>query len=97
MIHTFEAIRTRTPANPKETAPEAAMPWAAWEALLPDAVEGLCPPYTPKTLRWWLQTTRPRAWAIGTPQASPPSHQKHTGKGKGKGKAPSNGARRGLR
>ena len=97
MVHTFEEIRTRTPANPNEAAPEAAMPQAAWEALLRDAVQGLRPPYTPETLRRWLQTTHPHAWAIGAPQASPPPHHHHTGKGKGKGKARGKGARRGPR
>ena len=29
MTHTLEEIRTRTPANPNKTAPEAAMPQAA--------------------------------------------------------------------
>ena len=32
MVHTFEEVRTRTPANPNEAAPEAIMPQAAWEA-----------------------------------------------------------------
>ena len=49
MVHTFEEVRTRTPANPNEAAPEASMPQAAWEALLRDAVQGLRPPYTPKS------------------------------------------------
>ena len=44
MVHTFEEIRTRTPANPNEAAPEAIIPQAAWEALLQDASQGLCPP-----------------------------------------------------
>ena len=47
MVHTFEEVRTRTPADPMEAAPEAIMPQAAWEALLHDAVQGLRPPYTP--------------------------------------------------
>ena len=51
MTHTFEEILTRTPLNPTETAPEAAMRPRAWATLLWDAVQGLCPPYTPKTLR----------------------------------------------
>ena len=38
MAHTFEEIRIRTPANPNEAALEAAMPQAAWKALLRDAV-----------------------------------------------------------
>ena len=44
MVHTFEEMRTRTPADPYEAAPEAIMPQAAWEALLRDAVQGLRPP-----------------------------------------------------
>ena len=96
MVHIFEEIRTRTPASPNETAPEATMPQAALEALLRGAVQGLRPPYTPETLRRWLQTTRPQAWAIGSPQPpTPPDH--HTGKGKGKGRARGKGARRGPR
>ena len=106
MVHTFEEIRTRTPANLKDAAPEAAMPQVAWEALLRDAVQGLRPPYSPQTLRRWLQTTHPQAWAIGAPQAPPPPpHHHHTGKGKGTGKGrrrdgkghPGKGARRGPR
>ena len=61
MVHTFEEMRTRTPANPNEAAPEAIMPQAAWEALLRDAVQGLRPPYTPQALRQWLQATHPQA------------------------------------
>ena len=83
MVHTFEEVRTRTTSDPNEAAPEPIMPQAAWEALLRDAVQGLRPPYTPKTLRQWLQATHPQARAIGSP---PPPHQHHTGKGKGTGK-----------
>ena len=84
MAHTLEGIRTHTPADPNEAAPEAIMPQAAWEALLRDAVQGLRPPYTPLTLRQCLQATHPQAWAIGAP--SPPPHHHHTRKGKGTGK-----------
>ena len=83
MVHTFEEMHTRTPADPNEAAPEAIIPQAAWEALLRDAVQGLSPPYTPKDFRQWLQATHPQAWAIGAP--SPPRHH-HTAKGKDKGK-----------
>ena len=72
MMHTFEEICTRTPANPNEAAPEAATPQAASEALLWDAVQAPRPPYTPETLRRWLQTTYPQAWATGAPQPPPP-------------------------
>ena len=97
MTHTFEEILSPPPTNPNETAPEAAMPQRAWKALLWDAVQGIRRPYTPETLRQWLHTTRPREWAIGAPQASPPPHHQHTGKGKGKGKASAKAARRGPR
>ena len=85
-VHTFEEVRTRTPADPNEAAPEAIMPQATWEALLEDAVQGLRPPYTPRTLCQWLQATHPQAWASG---ATPPPHHHHTGEGKvtGKGRA----------
>ena len=97
MVHTFEEIRCRTPANPKEAAPKAATPYSAWEAPLRDAVNGLSPPYTPETPRWWLETTHPQAWAIGAPQAPLPPNHHHTQKGKGKGKARGKGAKRGPR
>ena len=105
MVHTFEEIRTRTPANPNEAAPEAVMPQAAWEALFRDAVQGLRRPHTPENLRRWLQTTHPQAWAISAPQPPPPPQHHHTGKGKGKGKGrasdgkgqPGKRARRGPR
>ena len=86
MVHTFEQVRTRTPANASEAAPEAIMPQAAWEALLRDAVQGLRPPYTPQALRQWLQATHPKAWAPGTPSQPRPSRHHHTRKGKDKGK-----------
>ena len=86
MVHTFEEIRTRTPADPDKAAPEAIMPQAAWEALLRDAVHGLRPPYTPQALRQWLQATHPQAWANGAPSPARLSRHHHTGKGKDKGK-----------
>ena len=81
------------------------MPQAAWQALLQDTVQGLRPPYTPETLRRWLQTSHLQAWAIGAPQPPPPPHHHCTGKGKGKGKGraregkahPGKGARKGPR
>ena len=88
MVHTFEEVRTHTPDDPNEAAPEAIMPQAAWEAFLRDAVQGLRPPYTPRALRKWLQATNPQAWAIGTPL---PAHNHHTGKGKGTGKGRARG------
>ena len=83
MVHIFEEMRTRTPADSNEAAPEAIMPQAAWEALVRDAVQGLRCPYTTQALRQWLQATQPQASAIGAP--SPPRHH-HTRKGKDKGK-----------
>ena len=83
MVHTFEEMRTRTPADPNEAAPEASMPQAAWEALLRYAVQGLRPPYTPQALRQWLEASHPQAWAIGAPF---PARHRHTRKGKDKGK-----------
>ena len=93
MVHTFEEVRTRTPANPNEAAPEANMPQAAWEALLRDAVQGLRPPYTPQALRQWLQATHPQAWATGAPSPTRPSHHHHTRKGQDKGKGRARGTK----
>ena len=74
MVHTFEEVRTRTPANPNEAAPEAIMPQAAWEALLRDVVQGLRPPYTPQALRQWLQATHPRPGpSAPRPHPAPPA------------------------
>ena len=86
MVHTFEEIRTGTPADPNEAAPETIMPQTPWEALLRDAVQGLRPPYTPQAFRQWLQATRPQAWATGTPSPPRPPRHHHTRKGKDKGK-----------
>ena len=65
MVHTFEESRTRTPANPNDAGAEAAMPQAAWEALLRDAVQGLRRPYTPEALRWWLRQAPPQPTTTG--------------------------------
>ena len=86
MVHTVEEMRTRTPADPNEAAPEAIMPQAAWEAPLRDAVQGLRPPYTPGALRQWLQATHPQAWANCAPSPRRPSRHHHTKKEKDKGK-----------
>ena len=87
MVHTFEKIRNRTPANPNEAAPDATMPQAAWEALLREAVQGLRPPYTPRTLCQWLEATHPQGLGHRCPTGPPPpAHRHHTGKGKGTGK-----------
>ena len=71
-MHTFKEINTCPPANPNEAAPEAAMPQAAWEALLQDAVQGPCPPHTPQTLCRWLQTTPPPRRGPSAPHRPPP-------------------------
>ena len=71
MVHTFEEVRTRTPAKPYEATPEAIMPQPAWKALLRDADQGLRPPYSRKALSQWLQATQPHAWAIGAPPLHP--------------------------
>ena len=86
MVHTFEEMRTRGPADPNEAAPEAIMPQAAWEALLRVAVQGLRPPHSPQALRQWLQASHPQAWAIRAPSTLRPSRHHHTRKGKDKGK-----------
>ena len=97
-FNAFNKILIRTPADPEDTAPEAAMSQRAWEVLLRDVIRGLCHPYTPKTLRRWLPTTHPQAWAIRAPQTSPsPPRHHHIRKRKGKGKARGKGARRGPR
>ena len=86
VVHTFEEMRTRTPADPNEAASEAIMPQAAWEALLRDAVQGLRPPHTLQAPRQWLQATHPKARATGAPSAPRLSRHDHTRKGKDKGK-----------
>ena len=86
MVHTFQEMRAGTSADPNEAAPEAIMPQAAWEALLRDAVQGLCPPYTPQALRQWLQATHPQAWANRAPSPPRTSRHHHSRKGKDKGK-----------
>ena len=86
MVHTFEEVRTRTPANPNEAAPEAIMPQAAWEALLRDAVQGLRPPTPPKPSASGSGPPTPRAWAAGAPSPPCPSRHHHTRKGQDKGK-----------
>ena len=88
MVHTFEEVRTRTPADPSKAAQEAIMPQAAWEARRWGAVQGLRPPYTPRTLRLWLQAAQTQAWAIGAPPPAdlPPPHREGKGHGQGEGK-----------
>ena len=94
MVHTFEEVRTRTPANPNEAAPEAIMPQAACEALLRDAVRGLRPPYTPQALRHRLQAAQPQVWAAGAPSPPRPSRHHHTRSGQDKGKGRARGTKK---
>ena len=94
MVHTFEEMRSRTPADPNEAALEAIMPQAAWGALLRDVVQGLRRPYTPQALCQWLKATHPKAWAIGAP--SPPRHH-HTKQGEGQGQGEGKGQQGALR
>ena len=82
MVLTLKEICTRTPANPNKATVEAVMPQAAWEALPRDAVQGLCRPYTPETLCWWLQTTHLKAWAISAPEPPPLPHPTTTTPGR---------------
>ena len=87
MVHTFEEMRTRIPAEPNKAAPEAIMAQAAWEALLRDAVQGLRPPYTPQALCQWLQATHPQGLGHRSPLPTPPPpHQEREGEGQGEGK-----------
>ena len=66
------------------------MPQAAWEALLRDTVQGLRPPYTPQTLRRWLQATRAQRLGhrrpTGPPPTPPPPQREGRGHGQGEGK-----------
>ena len=96
-LHNFEDLLAHIPYDPDDTAPQAAMLHSAWEPLLRDTVQGLHPPYTPETLRQWLQTNRPQVWAIRVPQAPPASHHQGTGNGEGKGKACNKEARKSAR
>ena len=93
LLHTIEEILIGSLSDRNETSRQAAMPQRAWQT---DAVQGLHPTYTLDTLRWWLQTTHPQAWAIGAYQAKPPSHNQGTPKGNGRGKASGKGARTGA-
>ena len=87
MVHTFEEIRTRTPANPNEAAPEAIMPQAAWEALLRDAVQGLRPPYTPQNPPQMAPGHPPPGLGHRRPPPTqPPPHREGKGHGQGEGK-----------
>ena len=86
MVHTFEEVRTRVPADPNEAAPEAIMPQAAWEALLRDAVQGLCPPYTPEPSANGSRPPNPRPGPAAPPPTPAPPHREGKGHGQGEGK-----------
>ena len=90
MVHTLEQIRTRTPTSPNDVVPEAAMPQAAQEALLWDAVQGFRPPKQPRNPPPVapdhpapdMGDRRPTA----PPPTPPPSHGEQKWQGQGKGK-----------
>ena len=96
----MEELLTHNPCDPDNTALEAAMPQSLWGTLLWDVAQGHALHFGPVTLRRWLQTTHPQAWAIGEPQASPPPHtrawEKERAEGrpsaKGQGKAQGEGS-----
>ena len=86
-FHTFEKILTRTPVDPDDPAPLAVIPQRAWEALLRDAIQGLRRPYTPETIRRWLQDPRPQGMGHRRPTdlatTPPPAHRKGRGQREG--------------
>ena len=86
MVHTFEEIRTRTTANPNEAAPEAAMPQAAWEALLRDKVQVLRPPKPPNPPPVAPDQSPPGVGHRCPTGPHNPPHRHHLGEGKGTGK-----------
>ena len=86
MVHTFEEVRTRTPADLNEAPSEAIMPQVAWEALLRDAVQGLRPPYTPQAPPPVAPGHPPPGLGRRRPLPTPPSRHQHTRKGEDKGK-----------
>ena len=81
MVHTFEEVRTRTPANPNEAAPEAIMPQEHGRPSSAVRSRASAPPTAPKALRQWLRATHPQAWAAGAPSPPRPSRHHHTRKG----------------
>ena len=105
MVHTFEEIRTAPPPTPTRLPQRPPCRRRHEEPSSGTRSRASAPPYTRKTLRRWLQTTHPRAWAIGAPQPPPPPQDHHIGEGKGTGKRrardgkgrPGEGARRGPR
>ena len=87
MVHTFEEMRTRTPADLNEAAPNAIMPQAAWEALLRDAVQGLRPPLHPSSPPQMAPGHPPPGLGHRRPLPTPPPpDQEGEGQGQGEGK-----------
>ena len=107
MVHTFEEIRTHTPANPNEAALEASMPQAAWEALYRDAVQGLrllnpcnplpvAPDPPPPGMGHWRPSRPPAHPTTTTPDRERARARERQGKGKdtparGRGEAQGSG------
>ena len=81
MVHTFQEVRTRTPAGPNEAVPEAIMPQAAWEALLRNAVQGPRPPYTPHPPPMAPGHPGPGLGHWRPPPTPPPPHREGKGHG----------------
>ena len=99
-MHTFEEIRICSPVDPNVAAPEAAIPQAAWEALLRNMVQGLCPPYTPRIRRLAPDHPPPgmgHPRPTGPPHTPPPPHQQwkrhRQGEGKGREGTPRQGGK----
>ena len=73
------------------------MPRRAWETLLRDVVQGLRPPYTPESVRPWLQISKHGPWAPPRPGHYPTTRprERYRAKGrpaaKGRGKAQGDG------
>ena len=84
-MHTFEEVRTSTPADPYEGAPEAIMPQAAWEALLWDAVQGLRPPLHPPNPPLMAPGHPPPGLGQRRPPPPTPPAPQREGKGHGQG------------
>ena len=87
MTHTFGEILSRTPADPNEAPPDAAMPPRALRTLLRDAAEGLRPlpnprnppPMAPNSPSPGMGHQRPTDLAT----SPPPGHRKGKGQREG--------------
>ena len=81
-LHTFEEL-TRTPRDPHDYAPEAAMPQTQWETLLRDVVQGLHPPLHPRDPPLVAPDHPPRGMGHQrppAPDASPPPRRRKGGR-----------------